>query len=81
MKKQRTEFKDIDILKEKQKLRILEQEMRIRAGVRELGDRLAGRKLRQTIEEGIVGNSGLAFKLGFMAVSLIMSRARKRKRK
>ena len=81
MRKDRPEFKDIEVLKERQRLRILEQELRIKSEFRELGDRLTGKNLRNTIEESLVSNSGLAFKLGFMAVNLILERVRNRKRK
>jgi hypothetical protein len=81
MKNNRPEFKDIEILKERQRLRILEQEMQIRAEFKELGDRLTGKHLRQTVEETLVSNSGMAFKLGFMAVNLIMDRIRERKKR
>ena len=79
MKRSNKDFIDLEILKERQRLRILEQEMKIRMELKELGDRLTGRNLRNTVEESIVGNSGLAFKLGFMAVNLIMERIRNRK--
>ena len=81
MKNKKTDFLDLEILKEKQRLRILEQELRIKSEFRELGDRLTGKNLRNTIEESLVSNSGLAFKLGFMAVNLILERVRNRKRK
>lgn len=81
MKKGKHEFKDIEILKERQQLRILQQEMRIKAEFKELGDRLTGKNLRQTVEETLIGNSGMAFKLGFMAVNLILDRIRERKKR
>jgi hypothetical protein len=81
MKKDRHLFRDLEILKERQRLRILQQELKIRAEFRELGDRLIGKNLRNTIGESLVSNSGLAFKLGFMAVNLVMDRIRSRNKK
>jgi hypothetical protein len=79
MKKSKPEFKDIEILKERQQLRILEQEIRIKAEFKELGDRLTGKQLRNTVEETLISNSGMALKLGFMAFNLIMDRIRERR--
>jgi hypothetical protein len=81
MRKDRPEFKDIEVLKERQRLRILEQELKIKSELKDLGDRFTGQRLKTTIQENLMGNSGLAFKLGFMAVSLIMDRVRKRRKK
>jgi hypothetical protein len=81
MRKDRPEFKDIEVLKERQRLRILEQELKIKSELKDLGDRFTGQRLKATIQENLMSNSGLAFKLGFMAVSLIMDRVRKRRRK
>jgi len=81
MKKDRHLFRDLEILKERQRLRILQQELKIKAEFRELGDRIIGKNLRNTIGESLVSNSGLAFKLGFMAVNLVMDRIRSRNKK
>jgi hypothetical protein len=81
MKKNKHLFRDLEILKERQRLRILQQELKIKAEFRELGDRIIGKNLRNTIGESLVSNSGLAFKLGFMAVNLVMDRIRSRNKK
>jgi hypothetical protein len=81
MKKNRHLFRDLEILKERQRLRILQQELKIRAEFQELGDRITGKNLRNTIGESLVSNSGLALKLGFMAVNLVMERIRSRNKK
>jgi hypothetical protein len=80
MKKNKKDFQEIEILKERQKLRILEQEMKIKSGFRELSDNLTGASIKRRLQENLFGGSGLAFKLGFMAVSLLTDRIR-RKRK
>ena len=81
MKKNKPEYKDFEFLKDRQRLRILEQEMKLKEEFRELGDRFTGQRLKTTIQDNLLGNSGLAFKLGFMAVSLIADRIRNRKKK
>ena len=81
MKKNDTVFQDIEILKERQRLRILQQEMKIKSEFSELAKSLTGERLRNNLQENLLGNSGLAFKLGFLAVNLITDRIRNRKRK
>ena len=81
MKKNKKDFQEIEILKERQRLRILEQEIRIKSGFRELSDNLTGTALRNRIKENLFSSSGLAFKLGFMAVSLLTERLKRRRKK
>jgi hypothetical protein len=81
MKKNKDTFQEIEWLKERQRLRISEQEARIRLSARELADNLTGVTLVRKIQENLFGGQGLAFRLGFMAVSLITDRLRKRRRK
>jgi hypothetical protein len=81
MPKSKASFKDIEILKERLRLRILEQELKIKSEFRELGDRFTGQRLKNSIQENLLGNSGLAFKLGFMAVNLIAEGIRNRRNK
>jgi hypothetical protein len=81
MKKNRNTFQEIELLKERQRLRILEQEMKIKASARELGDHLTGAALVKKLQNNLFSGSGLAFKLGFMAVSLISDRIRHRRKK
>lgn len=80
MKKNRTEFEQIVILKERQKLRILEQEIKIKSDLKELGANLTGADLAKRLKDNLFSSSGLAMKLGFLAFSLISGR-NKRKRK
>jgi hypothetical protein len=82
MKKNNREFELIKILKERQKLRILEQEKILKSGMKELSDNLTGAALMSKLKENLVGGSGLAIKLGFLAASLVNEQLRrKRKRK
>ena len=81
MKKNRLPSYDIGILKERQKLRIKQQEQMIKSGFRELGDNLTGTSLKNRIRENLFGGSGLAFKLGFMVVSLITDQIRRKRKK
>jgi hypothetical protein len=81
MKKNNNDFQEIAILKERQKLRILQQELKIKSGFRELTDNLTGTALKNRIRENLLNNSGLAFKLGFMAVSLLSDRIRRKRKK
>ena len=81
MKKNNKDFEQIEILKERQRLRILEQEMKIKSGFKELGDNLTGAALISKVKENLFSGSGLAFKLGFMAVSLLSDQIRRRRKK
>ena len=80
MKKNKKEFEQIEILKELQKLRILEQENRLKSGLKDLSNNLTGAALMSKVKENLFSGSGLAIKLGFLAFSLISGRI-KRKRK
>jgi hypothetical protein len=81
MKNKNMDFQQIDILKERQKLRILQQEMKIRSGFTDLTNNLTGTALLKRAKDNLLRGSGLAFKLGFMAVTLIADRISKRKRR
>jgi hypothetical protein len=81
MKKRNKDFLQIDILKEHQRLRILEQEMKLKSSLRELSDNLTGAELKNRIQDNLISGSGLAFKLGFMAVSLLTERFKRRRKK
>jgi len=81
MKKNSLHSNDIGILKERQKLRILQQELMIKSSFKELGDNLTGTSIKNRIRENLFGGSGLAFKLGFMVVSLITDQIRRKRKK
>jgi len=81
MKKNRKDFQEIELLKARQKLRILEQELKIKSSFRELTGNLTGPAIKNRILENLFGGSGLAFKLGIMAVSLLTDRIRRQRKK
>jgi hypothetical protein len=81
MKKNKKDFQEIEILKERQRLRILEQEIKIKSGFKELSDNLTGASIKNRIRENLFSGSGLAFKLGFMVVSLITDQIRRKRKK
>lgn len=81
MKKDNKVFEQIDILKERQKLRILEQEKVIRSGMKDLSDNLTGAALMSKLKENLFGGSGLAIKLGFLAATLISERMKRKRKK
>lgn len=81
MKKNSLHSDDIGILKERQKLRILQQELVIKSTFRDLSDNLTGSAIKNRIKENLFSGSGLAFKLGFMAVSIITEQIRRRRKK
>jgi hypothetical protein len=82
MKKNNKDFELIEIFKERQKLRILEQEIKLKSGFKELSNNLTGAALISKVKENLFSGSGLALKLGFLAATLITERVRsKRKHK
>lgn len=81
MKNRQTDFQDLEILKEKYKFRILEQELRIKSTVKELGESLTGASMVKKLQDNMFGGTGIAFKLGFLAVALIRDRFRERRKK
>lgn len=81
MKKNNKDFREIQIIKERQKLRILEQELKIKSSFRELGGNLTGSAIKTRIREKLSSGSGLATKLGLMAVSLLINRFRRKRKK
>lgn len=81
MKKNSSEFEQIKILKERQKLRILEQEKILKSGMKELSNNLTGAALMSKLKENMFSGSGLAIKLGFLAASLISEQVRHKRRR
>ena len=81
MKKNSIDFQQIQILQERHKLRILEQEMKIKSSFRELSDKLTGASIKKHLQENLFSGSGLAFKLGFLAISLLTDRFRRKRKK
>jgi hypothetical protein len=81
MRKNKKEFELIQILKERQKLRILEQEKKMKSGFKELSADLTGAALISKIKENLFSGSGLALKLGFLAATLISEQMRRKRKK
>jgi len=81
MKKKNNSFEQIQILKERQNLRILEQELKIKDSFKEISGSLSGAAIRTRIKENLFSGSGLAFKLGYIAVTLLAARFRRKRRK
>jgi hypothetical protein len=81
MKKNSKDFQEIQRLKEHLKFRILEQELQIKSSYRDLSGNLTGSAIKTRIQENLFSGSGLAFKLGFMAVSLLTDRFKRKRKK
>jgi len=81
MRKKNNDFLEIKILKELHQKRLLEQELKIKSTFNEITDNLTGGALISKVRENLFRGSGLAFKLGFMAVSLLRKRLRQNKMK
>jgi hypothetical protein len=81
MKSKIKDFPEIEMLKERQRMRILLQENRLKSGFSELSDKLTGVALINRIRENMFSGSGLAFKLGFMAVSILTDRMKRKRKK
>ena len=81
MKTNSRDFEQIDILKERQKLRILEQELKIKSSFRELTENLTGVAVINRIKENLSGGSNIAFKLGLLAVSLLADKFKRKRKK
>jgi hypothetical protein len=81
MKKVNKDFREIEILKERHRLRLLEQEIKIKASFSELTDNLTGVALLNKVKDNLVIGSGLAFKLGYMAVTLLRNKLSRKGKK
>lgn len=81
MRKNSKEFEQIKILKERQKLRILEQEIKIKSNLKEFAENLATEALLKRFKSKFSGSSALAMKLGFMAASLFSGRLKHKRKK
>jgi hypothetical protein len=80
MKKRNKEFDEFDLLKAKYKKRITDQELLIKSSFNQFTDNLTGVALLNKVKENLFSGSGFAFKLGFMAVSLLRKKLAERKR-
>lgn len=74
MKKRNRDFEEIDLLKRQMRSRINEQEAEIKSSLIELRDNITGAVLIEKVRNNLFSGSGLAFKLGFMAVTMLRKR-------
>ena len=72
--KKNRDFEEIEILKQKYLHRITSQEQLIKSTLVDLRDNLTGVTLFNKVKENLFGGSGLAFRLGFMAVTMLKNR-------
>jgi len=81
MKRKNNEFDQIDLLKKRYQQSIREQELKMKSSFSELSDNLTGVALFNRVKENLFTGSGFAFKLGFMAVTLLQKKLNERKLK
>jgi hypothetical protein len=77
-RKKNREFEEIEILKERFLLRIQVQEAEIKSTAVEFRDNITGAVLLNKLKDNLFGGSGLAFRLGFMAVTMLRNRMSKK---
>lgn len=77
-KKKYREFEEIEILKQKYLQRIQAQETEIKSTAVEFRDNVTGAVLMDKLKDNLFGGSGLAFRLGFMAVTMLRDRLKQR---
>lgn len=81
MRTNKRDYQDIEILKERQRLRILEQEMKLKSDFRELASNLTFNAIKNRVIATLIDNSSLGVKLGISAISILSDRFRRKKRK
>jgi len=80
-RKKNRDFEEIELLKQKYMLRIDEQERAIKSTFIEFRENITGATVLNKVKGNLFGGSGLAFKLGFMAVSLMIDRLNRKRKK
>ena len=81
MDKKKNDFDEIEILKNRYRDRINHQEKMIRTSFGELSDNLTGVTLYNKVKENLFTGSGFAFKLGFMAVTMLRRKLDEKRKK
>jgi len=81
MDKKNNEFAEIELLKDRYRERIIRQERKLRTSFGELSDNLTGVTLYNKVKENLFSGSGFAFKLGFMAVTLLRRKLDEKRKK
>jgi len=80
MKSRKLKFNDLKLKKEQMRLRVMEQELLVRSGFRDLGRSLSPANIGNQLFSGLLQNPETAVKIGYFLVSLFRARrARKRK--
>lgn len=77
----KNEYRDIERLKAFQIGRIRQQEQAIKVSFREVRDNITGEALKEKLQENLFSGPGLAFKLGYITVTLLQERFSKKKKK
>lgn len=80
-RKMNRDFEEIELLKNKYQIRIDDQEHAIKSTFNEFRDNLTGTPVLNKVKENLFSGSGLAFKLGFMAISLMRDRLNRKRKK
>jgi hypothetical protein len=80
-RKMNKDFEEIEVLKDIYRKRIRAQEESLKASYTGLRDNLTGAVLLNKIRENLFGGPGLAFRLGFMAVTLIRRKMKQKQSK
>ena len=77
----KNEYRDIERLKAFQLGRIRQQEQAIKLSFKEVRDNITGEALKEELKENLFSGPGLAFKLGYITVTLLQERFSKTKKK
>lgn len=77
-RKKNRDFEEIEILKQKYLQKVADQEEMIKTTLVSVRDNVTGAVLLGKLKDNLLNGSGLAFRLGFMAVSLLRDRMRRK---
>lgn len=77
----KNEYRDIERLKAFQLGHIRQQEQAIKVSFREVRDNITGEALKEKLQENLFSGPSLAFKLGYITVTLLQERFSKKKKK
>ena len=79
--KRNKDFEDIEQLKEVYLQKIGDQELEVRSTLTQMRDNITGVTLLNQVKENLLNKPGLSFRLGFMLVTLLLERKKKRSRR
>jgi hypothetical protein len=77
-RKKNRDFEEIEILKQKYLLRLADQEEEIKSSLIDLRDNITGVTVLSRVKDNLFSGSGLAFKLGVMAVTMLRKRMKQK---